>query len=165
MVFLFLDRFWRIQRDHACHRIRYPGGLSSSWTWPRGRLDFGSVGRICQSFLRRFAGLVSNGLAGRLRSDCGKYCVIVMVISFCCGFGFGERAFADGHRVTLRSPVEPDPVFGTGAASLYLPAFRSECQERGVRYQAAAHHAPDTLHPAPRLNWLPGLDSHQHHAV
>jgi hypothetical protein len=31
-----------------------------------------------------------------------------------------------------------DPVFGTGAASLYLPAFRE---------------------------WLPGLDSHQHHTA
>ena len=34
--------------------------------------------------------------------------------------------------------VWTDPVFGTGAASLYLPAFQ---------------------------NWLPGLDLHQHRAV
>jgi hypothetical protein len=36
------------------------------------------------------------------------------------------------------TPAEAGPVFETGAASLYLPAFQ---------------------------NWLPGLDSHQHRAV
>ena len=50
---------------------------------------------------------------------------------------------ADGGHLAEGVGIAPtsgltDPVFGTGAASLYLPAFQ---------------------------NWLPGLDSHEHRAV
>ena len=56
-----------------------------------------------------------------------------------------------------------DPVFGTGAASLYLPAFlkrrveNAEFRMRNLSLNSTLHFALSTLH----LNWLPDLDSHQ----
>ena len=71
------------------------------------------------------------------------------------------RAMAEGVGNAPTS-ARADPVFETGAASLYLPAFpkwsgwqelhlRPPCSEQGRLLL--------TLHPE---KWLPGLDSHQH---
>jgi len=54
-----------------------------------------------------------------------------------------------------------DPVFKTGAATLYLPAFQkwSGWQELHLRPPRSEQgHLQLTLHPG---KWLPDLDSHQ----
>ena len=62
-----------------------------------------------------------------------------------------------------------DPVFGTGAASLYLPAFRKAMGDTWrVRRRLGARrsHVRVTYHsPCITSEWLPGLDSHPHRAA
>ena len=58
-----------------------------------------------------------------------------------------------------------DPVFKTGAASIFLPTFQkwSGWQDLHLRPSRSEQgRLLLTLHPE---KWLPGLDSHQHRAV
>jgi len=81
MVIHFLGHGSGAQRNYACHRIRCPGGLSSSWSGLGGFGGFRSVGRICRSFMRSFGCFDNRGLADRLLSHCGKNGVMLMVVS------------------------------------------------------------------------------------
>ena len=61
--------------------------------------------------------------------------------------------------------VGTDPVFETGAASLYLPAFQ-KCGIRNAECEMKSSRTPGCLVPrsafhTPRSKWLPDLDSHQ----
>src|SRR3954470_16502641 len=80
--------------------------------------------------------------------------------------GFMEFPFVKGERLAegvgnAPTSARADPVFKTGAASLYLPAFQkwSGWQELHLRPPRSEQgRLLLTLHPE---NWLPDLDSHQ----
>ena len=117
------DRLSLVPPDSVTRRTVIVGKGNGRRLWPGG--DFRLAG-IFRS--RRFG---NGGLA-----PATEHCLHQPLYDV-HGDSFSELSLAEG---VGNAPTSgsTDPVFGTGAASLYLPAFR---------------------------NWLPGLDLHQHRAV
>src|SRR4249920_838023 len=87
---------------------------------------FGSVGNRCRRF--KFGGAVGGGF-GRA-NFCASHFGIKM-LKFISSFGLLVENVAEGVGNAPTS-VRTDPIFKTGAASLYLPAFQKLAARVGL---------------------------------